>query len=213
MRLSPIRIQIKDAPHLPPGTDLYIGDRTPMLLYGLVNTLVSTRCGAVLQPELPGDADVYEFVMSGLNFHAEKGGNSRPDRAATVLTGDLGRYLNDTKRLRSFGYYSRIDPTSREFGRGDGNWRCSNSIGRRRGKGSGGKRTFAILPKRKHETRSRCGEGVCKQSHGNHGNGSGDRSYRGRSRWCNCWCGRRGNRGCWVRFLMESRHALFRYEL
>ena len=38
-----------------------------MLLYGLANTLVSTRCGAVLQPELPGDADVYEFVMSGLN--------------------------------------------------------------------------------------------------------------------------------------------------
>ena len=37
-----------------------------MLLYGLMNTLVSTRCGAILQPELPGDVDVYEFVMSGL---------------------------------------------------------------------------------------------------------------------------------------------------
>ncbi len=72
VRLSPIRIQIKDAPHLPLGTDLHIGDRTPMLLYGLVNTLVSTRCGAVLQPELPGDADVYEFVMSGLNSTPKK---------------------------------------------------------------------------------------------------------------------------------------------
>jgi hypothetical protein len=67
IRLDPIRIQIKEAPHLPPGTDLWIGDRTPMLLYGLVNTLIATRCGAVLQPELPGDSDVYEFVMSGLN--------------------------------------------------------------------------------------------------------------------------------------------------
>jgi hypothetical protein len=72
VRLSPIRIQIKDAPNLPPGTDLHIGDRTPMLLYGLMNTLVSTRCGAVLQPELAGDADVYQFVMSGLNSTPRK---------------------------------------------------------------------------------------------------------------------------------------------
>jgi hypothetical protein len=43
-----------------------------MLLYGLLNTLVSTRCGAVLHPELPGDADVYEFVMSGLNSTPKK---------------------------------------------------------------------------------------------------------------------------------------------
>jgi len=72
MRLDPIRIQIKTAPNLPPGTDLYIGDPTPMLLYGLMNTLISTRCGAVLQPELPGDADVYEFVMSGLDPQPRK---------------------------------------------------------------------------------------------------------------------------------------------
>jgi hypothetical protein len=72
VRLYPFRIQVKDVPHLPPGADLYIGDRTPMLLYGLVNTLVSTRCGAVLQPELPGDADVYEFVMSGMNSTPKK---------------------------------------------------------------------------------------------------------------------------------------------
>jgi uncharacterized membrane protein len=36
-------------------------------LYGLVNTLIATQCGAVLLPELPGDSDLYEFVMSGLN--------------------------------------------------------------------------------------------------------------------------------------------------
>lgn len=72
VRMSPIRIQVKDAPHLQPGKDLHIGDRTPMLLYGLVNTLVASRCGAVLQPELPGDTDVYEFVMSGLNSSPKK---------------------------------------------------------------------------------------------------------------------------------------------
>ncbi|WP_441232566.1 hypothetical protein [Bradyrhizobium sp. 1200_D9_N1_1] len=72
VRLDPIRIQVKDGLNLTPGTDLHIGDRTPMLLYGLVNTLVSTRCGAVLHPELPGDADVYEFVMSGLNSTPKK---------------------------------------------------------------------------------------------------------------------------------------------
>jgi hypothetical protein len=33
-----------------------------------MNTLVSSQSGAVLIPELPGDSDLYEFVMSGLKL-------------------------------------------------------------------------------------------------------------------------------------------------
>jgi len=69
-RLSPIRIQLSnDVPQFgfKSGTDLHIGDRTPLLLYGLMNTLISAQSGAVLIPELQGDSDLYEFVMSGLN--------------------------------------------------------------------------------------------------------------------------------------------------
>jgi hypothetical protein len=67
-RLPPIRIQVQtEQLGLKKGTDLYFGDRTPVLLYGLMNTLISAESGAVLIPELAGDSDLYEFVMSGLN--------------------------------------------------------------------------------------------------------------------------------------------------
>jgi hypothetical protein len=70
IRLSPVRVQMaSDMPErgIAKGADLHFVDRAPLLLYGLMNTLISTRCGAILQPELPGDSDIYEFVMSGLN--------------------------------------------------------------------------------------------------------------------------------------------------
>jgi len=69
-RLSAIRVQLSnDVPQFgfKKGADLHIGDRTPLLLYGLMNTLISAQSGAVLIPELQGDSDLYEFVMSGLN--------------------------------------------------------------------------------------------------------------------------------------------------
>lgn len=85
-RLSPIRLQVSNLPgqRLAPGTDLHFVDRTPILLYGLMNTLISTRCGAILQPELAGDADLYEFVMSGLN--------PTPDRVALSERIELPRF-------------------------------------------------------------------------------------------------------------------------
>lgn len=69
-RLSPIRVQLSsDAPQFgfKKGADLHLGDRTHVLLYGLTNTLIAAQTGAVLIPELQGDSDLYEFVMSGLN--------------------------------------------------------------------------------------------------------------------------------------------------
>ena len=69
-RLPSIRIQLSgDMPQhgLPKGADLHLMDRTHVLLYGLMNTLISSQSGAVLTPELQGDSELYEFVMSGLN--------------------------------------------------------------------------------------------------------------------------------------------------
>jgi hypothetical protein len=69
-RLSPIRVQLSsDVPQFgfKKGADLHIVDRAPVLLYGLMNTLISAQSGSVLIPELLGDSDLYEFIMSGLN--------------------------------------------------------------------------------------------------------------------------------------------------
>jgi hypothetical protein len=50
---------------LAPGTPLWLVDKTPVALAGLMNLLVTSELGAFYVPELPGDRDVFDYIRSG----------------------------------------------------------------------------------------------------------------------------------------------------
>jgi hypothetical protein len=119
-RLSPIRIQLSnDVPQfgLKRGTDMHFGDRTPLLLYGLMNTLISAQSGAVLIPELQGDSDLYEFVMSGLNPTPRRITlNDRIElpRFSRAVWDDLAAIRKDSEALATLREVIRLAATSEE---------------------------------------------------------------------------------------------------
>ncbi|WP_279117637.1 hypothetical protein [Acidithiobacillus thiooxidans] len=46
------------------GAKLWIGDSTPILVYGLLNAAVSESLGCRFEPQLPGDRVIYDFAKS-----------------------------------------------------------------------------------------------------------------------------------------------------
>jgi hypothetical protein len=50
---------------LKPGTNMWFKDKTPVLVCGILNTMLSDNFGANFIPSLPGDRIVHDYVRSG----------------------------------------------------------------------------------------------------------------------------------------------------
>ncbi|MDA8153782.1 hypothetical protein [Acidithiobacillus acidisediminis] len=74
-RLSGIRITIQDdhpVTGAKAGTPLWISEKMPILVYGLLNALTSDRLASRFEPSLPGDRIVYDFVRSNGKSYTDK---------------------------------------------------------------------------------------------------------------------------------------------
>jgi hypothetical protein len=64
-----VELSSNDSIHgLKAGTKMWLGDTIPVLVYGLLNTMVSEYFGANFISELPGDRIVHDFIRSGGNI-------------------------------------------------------------------------------------------------------------------------------------------------
>ncbi len=84
VRLGPIGVQLKHgdpARGLPPGTQLWCVEKSPILYLGILNTVLSRDLGAIFVPNMNGDRVVFDFIRSG--------GELSPEKAEVVKSFDL----------------------------------------------------------------------------------------------------------------------------
>lgn len=60
-----IKMQSDPSGILPPGAELWLVDKIPILFYGLLNTIYAEQLGANYTPDLPGDRVIHDYIQSG----------------------------------------------------------------------------------------------------------------------------------------------------
>lgn len=107
-RLGPIGIEVQEADHLSgvePGDRMFIGDKSHMLAYGLLNAQVAESLGCRFYPKLPGDRIVYDFIRTNGMY---TGKEEHPQINLTIpsfsnaVFGDLAKIREDSELLVTF---------------------------------------------------------------------------------------------------------------